>query len=74
MIADPLNKEKSKATLTKLVNSDKIEDPMDAFQMSLDDKSLNVIKAQIHEEKSMLQKFALPSKKYDLIRDRLEKI
>ena len=54
LIADPLNQEKSKATLTKLVNSDKIEDPMDAFQMSLGDKSLNLIKAQIHEDKSML--------------------
>ena len=54
LIADPLNPEKSKATLTKLVNSDKIEDPMDAFQMSLGDKSLNLIKAQIHEDKSML--------------------
>jgi hypothetical protein len=54
LIADPLNSEKSKAILTKLVNSDKIEDPMDAFQMSLGDKSLNLIKAQIHEDKSML--------------------
>lgn len=54
LIADPLNQEKSKAILTKLVNSDKIEDPMDAFQMSLGDKSLNLIKAQIHEDKSML--------------------
>ena len=60
MIADPLNQEKSQAVLTKLVNSDKIEDPMDAFQMSLGDKSLNLIKAQIHEDRNMLQNYALP--------------
>ena len=42
--------------------------------MSLDDKSLNLIKAQIHEDKNLLQKFALPSKKYDLVRDKLENI
>ena len=74
LIADPLNKEKSQNILTRLVNGDKIEDPMDAFQMALDDKSLNLIKAQIHEDKNSLQKFALPSKKYALIREKLEDI
>ena len=42
--------------------------------MSLDDKSLKVIKAQIHEDKNMLKNFALPFKKYDLVKAKLENI
>ena len=42
--------------------------------MAIDDKSLNVIKSQIHEDKSMLQKYALPEKKYDLIKVKLDNI
>ena len=74
MIADPLDKAKSNQTLSKLLRADKIDEPTDAFQMSLDDKSLNLIKAQINEDKSMLQKYALPSEKYDLVRAKLEDI
>lgn len=42
--------------------------------MAIDDKSLNVIKSQIHEDKSMLQKYALPEKKYDLKKVKLDNI
>ena len=51
MIIDPFNREKASIILSRLVNQDTIEDPMDAFQMSLGDKSLNCIKAQINEDK-----------------------
>ena len=74
LIADSLNKEKSQNILTKLVNGDKIEESMEAFQIFLDEKFLNLIKAQIQEDKNSLQKFALPSKKYALIREKLDDI
>lgn len=39
--------------------------------MSLGDKSLNLIKDQINEDKKMLRNYALHSKKYDLIQIKL---